>query len=93
MYNSYIPDFEFDPDKSAVNKQKHGIDFDQARELWRDPALIEVPARTEDEPRFLVVGKMGGAHWSAVITYRGERIRIISIRRARAEEIETYEGE
>jgi uncharacterized protein len=65
-------EFEFDPAKSSANKAKHGIDFVEAQALWLDEALIEAPARTEDELRFLVVGRMGGRHWSAVCVRRGE---------------------
>ncbi len=86
-------EFEFDPAKSDGNKAKHGIDFYEAQELWEDPDLIEIPVKTSDEPRFLVVGKISEKHWSAVITYRGERIRIISVRRARREEVDLYEGQ
>ena len=86
-------EFEFDPAKSAQNKDKHGIDFVQAQALWDDPELLEIPARTEDEPRLLVIGRMGERHWSAVITYREDRVRIISVRRSRPREIELYEGE
>jgi uncharacterized DUF497 family protein len=85
-------EFEFDPRKSAANKRKHGIDFVEAQALWDDPDLIEIPARTEDEPRFLVVGMIVGKHWSGVITYRDDRIRIISVRRSRKEEVEIYES-
>ena len=85
-------EFEFDPRKSASNKRKHGMDFGQAQALWDDPHLIEIPARTEDEARFLVVGRIGGKHWSGIVTYRGERIRIISVRPSRQEEIEIYES-
>lgn len=85
-------DFKFDPEKSESNKQKHGIDFIEAQALWDDPDLIEIPARTTDEPRFLVVGKIGSTHWSGIITYRGENIRIISVRRSRPEEVEIYES-
>ena len=85
-------DFEFDPEKSDGNKQKHGIDFIEAQALWDDPDLIEIPARTTDEPRFLVVGKIGGKHWSGIITYRDENIRIISVRWSRQEEVEIYES-
>jgi uncharacterized DUF497 family protein len=84
--------FEFDPIKSKNNKEKHGIDFIEAEALWKDPDLLEIPARTTDEQRFLVIGKIAAKHWSGVITYRGEDIRIISVRRARDEEIEIYEG-
>jgi len=83
---------EFDDVKSQANKSKHGIDFVEAQGLWLDEMFVEIQARTEDEPRFLVVGMISGKHWSAVITYRGERVRIISVRRARIEEVEFYEG-
>ena len=84
-------DFEFDPLKSAANKAKHGIDFLDAQALWSDPALLEIPARTTDEPRFLVIGRIHRKHWSAVITYRGQTIRLISVRRSRLEEVQLYE--
>jgi len=67
-------------------------DFRQAQSLWEDPGLIEVPAKTEDELRLLVVGKINGKHWSAVITCRNDIMRIISERRSRKEEIEIYES-
>jgi hypothetical protein len=85
-------EFEFDSKKSQSNKKKHGIDFYQAQALWDDSDLIEIPAKTSGEPRFLVIGKISGEHWSAVITYRREKIRIISVRRSRKEEIDIYEG-
>lgn len=84
--------FEFDEAKSQSNYEKHGIDFVSAQQLWVDPDRIEIPARTEDEPRFLVVGRIDQKCWSAVITYRNDRIRIISVRRSRTEEEEIYEG-
>jgi uncharacterized DUF497 family protein len=85
-------EFEFDPKKSEANKTKHGIDFHEAQAMWNDPDLIEIPAKTSDEPRYLAIGKISGKHWSAVITYRGEKIRIISSRRSREEEVDLYEG-
>lgn len=84
--------FEFDAAKSESNRTKHGIDFVLAQGLWNDPMLLEIPAKTDDEPRFLVVGQMSGKYWSAVITYRGGNIRLISVRRARAEEVALYES-
>ena len=84
--------FEFDSAKSKINQKKHGIDFIEAQVLWEDPDLLEIPARTTDEPRFLVIGKIAVKYWSGVITYRGSNIRIIFVRRARDEEIEIYEG-
>ncbi len=85
-------DFEFDERKSQANRQKHGIDFAEAQALWADPRRVEIPARTEDEPRFLVIAMIDGKHWSAVMTYRGDHVRLISVRRSRAEEVEIYEG-
>lgn len=84
--------FEFDEAKSHANFLKHGIRFDDAQALWEDPMFLEIPARTEDEPRFLVIGVINNKHWSAVITYRGENIRIISVRRSRIEEVALYES-
>ena len=85
-------EFEFDQRKSRSNLKKHGIDFSEAQALWEDSDLIVIPARTIDEPRFLVVGKIGEYHWSGIVTYREDRIRIISVRRAREEEITLYES-
>ncbi|MGV1099715.1 BrnT family toxin [Thiovibrio sp. JS02] len=84
--------FEFDSAKSGVNKEKHGIDFLEAQALWGDPDLLEIPAKTSGEPRFLVIGKIAGKHWSGIITYRNNRIRIISVRRSRKEEVALYES-
>lgn len=86
-------EFEFDDLKSQRNMEKHGIDFIEAQGIWEDSELIEIPARAVDEPRFLVIGRYGGTHWSGIITYRAEKIRIISVRRSREEEIEIYESE
>jgi uncharacterized DUF497 family protein len=76
-------DFESDPAKSDRNKRKHGIDFVEAQVLWDDPDLIEIPARTVDEPRYLVIGRIDKTHWTGIVTYRGDRIRIISVRASR----------
>lgn len=84
--------FEFDSKKSQSNKDKHGIDFEEAQKIWEDPDLLEVQAKSDDEPRFLVIGKIGEKHWSAVITYRNDNIRIISVRRSRETEVAIYES-
>jgi uncharacterized DUF497 family protein len=73
-------EFEFDPKNSDGNKQKHGIDFHEARALWDDPDLIEIAVQTIDEPRYLVIGTIEVKRWSGVITYRGNKVRIISVR-------------
>jgi len=85
-------EFEYDPNKSSSNKAKHGIDFDHAQRLWEDPDLIEIPLKTSDEPRFLVIARISGECWSGIITYRGDNIRIISVRRSRKEEVDIYES-
>ena len=85
-------EFEFDPEKSRENREKHGIDFIDAQQLWLDDMLLEIQAHTIDEPRFLIIGRIKGKHWSAVVTYRQDRTRIISVRRSRDEEVELYES-
>ena len=82
--------FEFDSEKSAANKAKHGIDFIEAQEIWTDSDRLEIPARSVDEPRHQVIGRIGEKTWSAFITYRNDKIRIISVRRARTDEEARY---
>ena len=84
--------FEYDENKSRTNLEKHEIDFLVAQELWNDPSALEIQARSESEPRFILIGLISSKHWSAVFTYRGENIRLISVRRSRAREIELYES-
>ena len=86
-------EFGFDLKKSDNNKQKHGLDFYEARVIWDDPDLIEIPVQTIDEPRYLVIGTIAGKRWSGIITYRAGKIRIISVRRSRKEEVDIYESE
>lgn len=85
--------FEYDPDKSAENRRKHGIDFEAAQRLWADAGLVEIPAHTADEPRWLLIAKIDEKHWSAIITRRGDNIRLISVRRSRDDEVAIYESE
>jgi uncharacterized DUF497 family protein len=87
-------EFEFDPVKSASNKDKHGIDFVEAQALWLDDGLAGSMSKANHmgEERFLAVGRIGGKYWTAICTLRGEAIRIISVRRARKEEVEFYDG-
>ena len=87
-----MTNFEYDENKSRSNLAKHRIDFVEAQKLWNDPNLLEIPARTQDEPRFLVIAKIDNKHWSGVITYREQNIRIVSVRRSRTEEIDLYES-
>lgn len=87
-----MQNFEFDQIKSASNFTKHGINFVEAQKLWNDPMLLEIPAKTEDEPRYIIIGLIGGKHWTAVITLRNKNIRIISVRRSRKSEVAIYES-
>ena len=84
--------FEYDDKKSTSNLKKHGINFEMAQELWLDPDLIQVQAKSENEPRFLIIARISNKHWSAVITHRSSTIRIISVRRSRKSEVELYES-
>jgi uncharacterized protein len=87
-----MSDFEYDDGKSKANLEKHGIDFLDAQALWNDPDLLEIRAKSDDEPRYLVIGLIGPKHWSAVVTYRNGTIRLISVRRSRRREVELYES-
>jgi uncharacterized DUF497 family protein len=84
-------EFEFDPDKSAANRDKHGIDFVAAQALWADHAGLEIGPFMRGEVRVGFVAKLDGKHWTAIFTRRGGRVRIISVRRARKDEVERYE--
>ncbi len=83
--------FEYDPIKSAANLAKHGIDFEAAQALWDDDFRLVVAARLLTEARTLVIGRIGSAVWTAVITERGDANRIISVRHARKEEVQAYD--
>jgi uncharacterized DUF497 family protein len=82
--------FEFDKQKSKRNKEKHGIDFIEAQYIWEDPDCVMIPARTSGESRYLLIGKYDNKIWSAIVTLRNQKIRIISVRRSRKNEEEIY---
>jgi uncharacterized DUF497 family protein len=83
--------FEYDPAKSAANKDKHGIDFEEAQAVWSDKGVLHIPAQSNREERTMAIGRIGVVHWAVVWTWRGERVRIISARRAPKEEVRLYE--
>jgi len=85
-------EFEYDTWKSQANREKHGIDFEEAQELWDDPDAIGFPARSDDEERFALLGHARKKLWIAFYTRRAGRIRLISVRRARTDERKLYEG-
>lgn len=84
-------EFEFDENKSDSNKNKHGIDFIKAQELWNDEDGAVFDAKSEDEKRYALVSKLDDKMWVTIFTMRGEKVRLISVRRARKEEVEFYE--
>ena len=84
--------FEFNTTKRCTNFDKHGINFIAAQALWADPDILQVKAKSEGEQRFLVIGMIAEKYWSAVITYRDDIIRIISVRRSRKTEVSLYES-
>ena len=82
-------DFEYDPVKSALNLAKHGIDFQEIQEIW-EGKVIAAPSRSTSESRFLAIGVLGAKYWTVIITLRNEKVRIISARRSRKNEIKYY---
>lgn len=84
--------YEYDENKSLSNKQKHGIDFEEAKLLWKDDRMLEIETSYEDEVRFINIGRIGTKFYTIVTTYREDNIRIISARRSRKKEIEIYES-
>ena len=87
-----MPEFIFDKSKSLTNKTKHGIDFNEAQRIWEDVDRLVIPAKVVDETRYLIIGKIKSNYWSAIYTIRDDKIRIISVRRSRKEEIIIYES-
>ncbi len=85
-------EFEFDPAKSDANKAKHGIDFVAAQELWRAGNGLTIDARSHDEVRYGIVGLIEGKFWVGYFTLRQNKIRIISVRRARKAESQYHEN-
>ena len=85
-------EFDFDPAKSASNLEKHGVDFDTVQAIWQDVMRVEIPGRRTNEARWLVIGQIEGKHCSVVVTYREQRVRIVSARRSRKEEVALYES-
>ena len=81
--------FEYDSNKSVINKQKHGVDFEEARTIWSNINVI-LPAITEGEKRHMIIGKIKISLFSCIFTIRDKKIRIISCRRSRKKERDIY---
>jgi uncharacterized DUF497 family protein len=84
-------EFEWDENKSLINKSKHGIDFDTAREMWNDTNRVEIQTSYPLEDRNILISKIGNKLFTAIFTYRGNAIRIISVRHAGKKETKLYE--
>jgi uncharacterized DUF497 family protein len=85
------PEFEYDENKSKSNKEKHGIDFKEAQNLWKDLMGSISRSKYANEERTILVAQYGGKHYTAIYTVRGDKIRIISVRRSRDNEVAQYE--
>lgn len=86
--------FEWDRRKATSNLKKHGVSFVEAATAFADPLSLTIadPDHSEDQERFLLLGVSHRAHLIVVAhTESGERIRIISARRASALERKSYE--
>jgi uncharacterized DUF497 family protein len=88
MYNIGM-EFEYDKNKSELNKLKHGVSFEDAKVLWVFDNIV-LPAITKDEIRNMIIGKIGNELYSCIFTMRGQRARMISCRRSRENERRLY---
>ncbi len=85
--------FEYDENKSNINKQKHNIDFIEVQKLWLDDDMIEFKSKIKStETRYLVIGQINMKYYTVIITYRALNIRIISARKSRKKEIVLYDS-
>ena len=88
--------FEWDGHKAEANFRKHGVSFEEAQTVFTDPLSMTLPDpdHTEDEERFIDIGMSGNRRVLVVVyTERGQRIRLISARRATSVERRLYEEE
>jgi len=84
--------FEYDENKSQINKEKHGINFVDAQNLWQDENALVVPANIiDDEVRYALISVFKNKCYTAIFTLRDEIYRIISVRRCRKNEERNYE--
>jgi uncharacterized DUF497 family protein len=92
MYNKCMK-FDWNEDKSKINKAKHGIDFETAKNLWLDEDRVEIQAPYPTEDRRIIIAKYHDKLWASICTMRDDTIRIISVRRTRKREVNLYEKE
>jgi uncharacterized DUF497 family protein len=90
-----MDEFEWDPRKASANRRKHGVDFADAASVFQDEQALTVRDEISavDEPRFLTLGRdLLGRLLVVTYTWRDERIRLISARRATSTEQRQYRG-
>jgi len=86
-------EFEYDPNKSKSNKDKHGISFEEAKILWNDEnALVALAHVVDSETRYAIISKILGKCYVAIFSIRENKYRIISVRRCRKNEEDGYES-
>ena len=93
IYRVYIKSMaiEFDPDKDRHNTRKHGISLARAEDMEMEDALVFPDDRKNyGEPRFNAYGEIDGELYAMSFTPRGANSRVISLRRCRPEEVETW---
>jgi uncharacterized protein len=93
MHGWAVVEFEWDPNKAAGNLRKHGVRFAEAATVFEDDAMLTMPDDNPEEPRFVAIG-MGSLGRILVVIYtiRGDRVRIISARKATRQEQSQYES-
>jgi len=83
---------KYDEDKSKSNKEKHGIDFVEAQNLWQNEEGLIVPAKiVGEEVRYALISIFKSKCYVAIFTLRDDVYRIISVRRCRKNEEKSYE--
>ena len=83
-------EFEWELPKAELNLRKHGVSFEDAKEVFKDPLNIEWPDDSDHEERTIVVGQFQSRFYYVVYTERQPKIRLISARRATKNEQARY---
>jgi uncharacterized DUF497 family protein len=82
--------FEWDETKRESNLAKHGVDFVLGEMLFDGRPVTTAPSRRQTEERYMTTGEIDGRFFTAIWTWRGDVIRLISMRRARNAEKEGH---
>lgn len=84
--------FDYDPDKDAANRIKHGVPLIFGARVFEDEDVAIVPTVRigDEEERFKAIGMVGEKLWAAIHVWRGEVVRLISVRRSNAREQRDY---